>query len=197
VVLDTAQSDTHCLLNDKGLGVRPSGGRFLFDDLDYERDVPLFRLVRYTIHLASGKFSKRLLSPRHADFPSVSKVVRGRPSRYIYCSPGAKDRGVSPYMGVLKVDALDASKSQIWLPGPSEFCGEATFQPREGSEQEADGHVMTLCFNGDNGRSDLLVFDAQRVDLGPVASVPLDGIEVPGTGGDGAAGERDRKVIHR
>jgi carotenoid cleavage dioxygenase-like enzyme len=191
VVLDTVQADVHCLLNDKGLGLQPDADecRFIFDDLDYARDVPQFTLVRYTINLLTGKLSKRPLTSRHVDFPSVVNSVRGLKSRYIYCSSGATADGVSPYMGVLKVDALDASQSQIWLPGPGKFCGESLFQRRDGSTEEVDGYVITLCLHGRTGTSDFLVLDAQHLDRGPIARIPIAGVSVPGSGGDG-------EVIH-
>jgi all-trans-8'-apo-beta-carotenal 15,15'-oxygenase len=191
VVVDTVRSDVRCLLNDKGLGLQPdaSDARFIFDDLDYELDVPQFSLVRYTVNLLTKKFSKRPLTSRHVDFPSVANSVRGRKSRYTYCSTGGAAHGVSPYMGVLKVDALDASKSQIWLPEPGKFCGESLFQPRKGSTEEDDGYVIALCFDGRTGNSDLVVLNAQHVDQGPIVRILIAGVSVPGTGGDG-------EVIH-
>jgi carotenoid cleavage dioxygenase-like enzyme len=78
VVIDTVRSDVHCLLNDKGLGLQPdaSDARFIFDDVDYERDIPHFTLVRYTVNLLTKKFSKRPLTSRHVDFPSVASSVQ-------------------------------------------------------------------------------------------------------------------------
>lgn len=147
--------------------------RFILEDIDFESSVPRVTLTRYTVDVATGAFSKRPLSPRHVEFPSVAPSVRGRKHRYIYCAPGVKADGVSPQAGVLKVDAEDPAGSQVWLPEPHQFCGESIFQPRDGGTAEDDGYVLTLCFDGREGSSALLVLDAKHVDRGPVARVPI------------------------
>ena len=149
------------------------GNRFLIEDLDYERDVPRTDLVRYTVDLRRRTFSKRPLSTRHVEFPSVAAAVSGRPHRYVYSTPGPSAAGVSPQAGVLKTDTVDASRSQIWLPREYEFCGEVIFTPRPEPQSEDDGYLLTLCYNGREGTSTMLAFDARGVDAGPIARVPL------------------------
>ena len=83
--------------------------------------------------------------------------------------------------GVLKVDVDDPANSQIWLPPPHQFCGESIFTPRRPEKiaeefAEDDGYVLTLCFDGQSGTSELLVLDARHVDGGPIARVPLSDV---------------------
>jgi carotenoid cleavage dioxygenase-like enzyme len=167
---DRLVADDHALNPDPS---KAGQNRFILEDIDYETGVPRVTLTRYTVDVAARSFSKRPLSPRHVEFPSVAGSVRGKKHRYIYCSPGAKANTVSPQAGVLKVDAEDPAGSQVWLPEPHQFCGESIFQRREGGTVEDDGYLLTLCFDGKRGSSSLLVLDAQHVDRGPVARVPI------------------------
>ena len=168
------------------------GNRFVIEDIDYAEDVPRVTLMRYEVNLRSGAFSKRSLSPRHVEFPSVSRYVERRRHRYVYSTPGADVERVSPQAGVLKTDCDEPAHSQIWLPQPHEFCGEVLFAPRaagggegggggggggggDGGKQRAedDGYLLTLCFDGKAGTSSLLIFDARRVSDGPICRMPL------------------------
>lgn len=153
-----------------------TAGTFVHEDGDYEADTPRSSLTRYTVHLQSRTFKSELLSPRHVEFPSVAPRVAGAPHRYVYCTPGSAVDAVTPQRGVLKTDTVDPSCSQIWLP-PSEaqYCGEAIFTPRvgEGGVEEDDGYLLTLCFDGRDSTSSLLILDARDVAAGPVARMPL------------------------
>ena len=155
-----------------------TAGTFVHEDGDYEADTPRSSLTRYTVHLQSRTFTSEALSPRHVEFPSVAPRVAGSPHRYVYCTPGSAADAVTPQRGVLKTDTVDPRRSQIWLP-PSEaqYCGEVLFTPRAreggGAAEEDDGYLLTLCFDGRDGTSSLLILDARHVAAGPVASVPL------------------------
>ena len=158
--------------------------RFLLEEHDYEGETPRATLVRYTVHLESGQVTKSALSPRHVEFPSVAPAVAGARHRYIYSTPGASVDVVTPQRGVLKTDTLDASRSQMWMPPtPYEYCGEAIFTPRARGRSEDDGYLLTLCFDGRDGTSSLLVLDALDVAAGPIARVAVsdatDASELP------------------
>jgi carotenoid cleavage dioxygenase-like enzyme len=157
-------------------------GRFILEDIEYEKDVPRTELVRYVVDVGAKTYTRRRLSPRHVEFPSVAPSVRSKEHRFVYTTPGGSPTAVTPQCGVLKTDVADPSKSQIWLPPtPHEFCGEAIFTPRSDASAEDDGYLLTLCFNGRDGTSSLLVLDAQDVAKGPIATIPVSepGTELP------------------
>ena len=165
-----------------------TAGTFVHEELDYEAETPRSSLTRYTVHLRSRTFQSEALSPRHVEFPSVAPRVAGSPHRYVYCTPGSAADAVTPERGVLKTDTVDPSQSQIWLPpSESQYCGEAIFSPRAGGVEEDDGYLLTLCFDGRDSTSSLLVLDARDVVAGPVASVPLsDGLDASELSADAA-----------
>jgi carotenoid cleavage dioxygenase-like enzyme len=161
------------------------------------QDVPRVTLMRYRVDLRGGSFRTEVLSPRHVEFPSVAPAVEGKRHRYVYTTPGPSLDEVSPQAGVLKTDCDQPSESQIWLPEPHQYCGEVLFTPRAASEvvpstplAEDDGYLLTLCFDGRLGTSDLLVFNAQKVDDGPICRLPVsdpnesleDGAQIAGPG---------------
>lgn len=122
----------------------------------------------------------RALSPQRVyttllDYYTTTTLFRprARPPTQVYTTPGGSAAAVSPQAGVLKTDVEDVSRSQIWLPEPHQFCGEVLFTPRPAGSAEDDGYLLTLCFDGKEGTSSLLVLDAAHVDRGPIARVPL------------------------
>ena len=114
------------------------------------------------------------------EYPSVAPSVSGLRHRFVYTTAGSNAEGVTPVASVLKTDTEDASKSQIWLARPFEYCGEVSFTPRAGSTAEDDGYLLTICYDGRAGTSALLVLDARRVADGPIARVPLSLAEEEG-----------------
>ena len=161
-------------------GHKGDADRNFFEDVDFERDAPRTDLVRYTLDLKSRSYARRALSTRHLEYPSVAPSVSGRRHRFVYTTAGSNAEGVTPVASVLKTDTEDASKSQIWLARPFEYCGEVSFTPRAGSTAEDDGYLLTICYDGRAGTSALLVLDARRVADGPIARVPISLAEEEG-----------------
>ena len=167
-------------LEGRARGHKGDADRNFFEDVDFERDAPRTDLVRYTLDLKSRSYARRALSTRHLEYPSVAPSVSGLRHRFVYTTAGSNAEGVTPVASVLKTDTEDASKSQIWLARPFEYCGEVSFTPRAGSTAEDDGYLLTICYNGRAGTSALLVLDARRVADGPIARVPLSLAEEEG-----------------
>ena len=161
-------------------GHKGDADRNFFEDVDFERDAPRTDLVRYTLDLKSRSYARRALSTRHLEYPSVAPSVSGLRHRFVYTTAGSNAEGVTPVASVLKTDTEDASKSQIWLARPFEYCGEVSFTPRAGSTAEDDGYLLTICYDGRAETSALLVLDARRVADGPIARVPLSLAEEEG-----------------
>ncbi|KAL1496018.1 hypothetical protein AB1Y20_014651 [Prymnesium parvum] len=177
VTIDTVRT-TKLNLGDSGdYAEREDRNTFLMEEMDFALDVPRTDLERYTFNLREKTYTRKPLSTRHLEFPTVAPSVSTRKHRYVYCTAGGSAAGVSPHSGVLKVDTADASRSRIWLPPTGhQFCGEVTFTPRQtggAAAREDDGYLLTLCFDGRDGTSELLVFDAERVESGPIARVPV------------------------
>jgi all-trans-8'-apo-beta-carotenal 15,15'-oxygenase len=69
---------------------------------------------------------------------------------------------------------------QIWIPEPFEFCGEPIFVPRMDIDhsdvvnEEQNGYLISLLFNGKTKTSDIAIFLAdQQLSRGPIARIKL------------------------
>nr|AMR99691.1 9-cis-epoxycarotenoid dioxygenase [Scrippsiella trochoidea] len=171
VIIDMVRVDT-LMLGDGSSSSEP-----LWATADFQT-IPKSLLWRYEVSPA-GQWSRRQLSDRPLDFPSIAPRLSGRRHRFAYCAAVASTARAGPAQGLAKIDAEEGSASETWMPEPHQFLGESLFVPRCTPDAEAakedDGYVVGLLFDGRARRSELLVFDAQSVATGPICRVPLRG----------------------
>ncbi|CAE8606821.1 unnamed protein product, partial [Polarella glacialis] len=120
---------------------------------------------------ATGAWTKRQLHDQHVDFPSINRSISGKPYRYTYCATSPIKGRSGPLQGLVKVDVSGEREPEVWLPQPQEFLGEASFCPRAGSGPESaedDGYIVSFLLDGRSQRSDIVVFDAQKIADGPI-----------------------------
>jgi carotenoid cleavage dioxygenase len=94
--------------------------------------------------------------------------------RYGYLSCGYTDtkrggRGT----GVVRFD-LQSRTSQFWRAPAGMALSEICHAPKNRTAAEGVGYVMAVAtYAAENGRADLVILDAERVEAGPVATVKL------------------------
>jgi carotenoid cleavage dioxygenase len=65
-------------------------------------------------------------------------------------------------------------KASLWDLGPNNSLAEIVFAPKNANAREGEGYVMGLVTrNDENGRSDLVILDAEHIEDGPVAVAKL------------------------
>ena len=147
--------------------------------------MPRTRLVRHIIDLKSQEVVERSvvagcenLSMEH---PTINCSYTGSSKcRYIYMVVGNEvEKGLSsPPSGWAKVD-LRTGETQRFFAGSRAFTDEPHFVPRrgggswspgepQGEGDEDDGWVLAMLFDAQRGQSCLCVFDAARIDQGPL-----------------------------
>jgi len=104
------------------------------------------------------------------EFCKSNESMGGRKTRYTY-NMLMTDRLVASD-GLVKYDNL-TGKREIYRYGEGRFGSESPFAPRVGSTGEDDGYVLTYVTDVAADQSECLVFDAQRITDGPVATVIL------------------------
>lgn len=132
----------------------------IWETLNYEKDVPYSKLVRYvwscnlslyywfyavkclwlafgryTLHqdqvnTNSWKYSAKELHPQYVDFPIVNPTRVGKKNRYIFTSCGSEDNMPSPVKGIMKID-VDENKSWQWFGDSDEFISEPAFAVKQ------------------------------------------------------------------
>jgi len=187
VVFDVVKS------NDLFLGDTSDSPQPIWKTINYERDVAFSKLHRYTLTpvdsaASSYTFTERELSSTQVEFPSVNPRVSCRPHRFIYASCGSDELRSTPVQGLVKLDTVKGVEEK-WMPEAHEFLGESIFVERKGvssgstastatEREEDDGYVISFLFNGRDMKTDLVVFDAQKVKDGPISRLQLP-VKVP------------------
>ena len=99
--------------------------------------------------------------------------------RYIYALAGSDATRSTPQQGLLKIDTFTQSETS-WMPEKYEFLSEPIFITRHQPSPTAtttiaedDGYIATYLSNGRDMKSELLLFDASRIQQGPVHRIPL------------------------
>ncbi|NUN64539.1 Apocarotenoid-15,15'-oxygenase [Pseudanabaena biceps] len=144
-----------------------------FRDVDFS-EIPCGHLYRFTINPKLGTVTRRLVLERSCEFPVVAPRCVGQKHRYTYLATIAKESEPAPFQAIAKVD-LETGKHEIHNFAPRGFVGEPIFVPRDrrADSAEDDGWVLTLVFDGERNRSDLVVLDAQNIAGKPVAILHL------------------------
>lgn len=143
----------------------PPGQTFLSVDT---RSFPPGQLWRYTIDTRTGQVERVMLQERNGDFPTLNPAYVGRPYRYVYLVAAPADQPRSFAQTILKLD-LETGATEDWSAEPYGFPGEALFVPRSGTNAEDDGWLLSLVYDSNHHRTDLVILDAQRLAQGPVA----------------------------
>ena len=60
--------------------------------------------------------------------------------------------------------------AQTWWSGPTTTIQEPCFIPKPGSQREGEGYLVTVVNRLAESLSDFLIFDAERLEAGPIAT---------------------------
>lgn len=152
------------------------GQRVTLDTARYEelwREDPnrfeVARLHRYEIDLAEGAVHEEPLDDLPIEFPRVKEDLCGLRHRIGYAVWGPADTGSE---GLVRYD-LQTGAREIYDGRGRHVPSEAVFVPTDGDAPEEEGWLLSFEFDRARLRSDLSVFDATRIERGPVARVEL------------------------
>ena len=126
-----------------------------------------------------GGFSERRLSEVPGELPLINSRFVGRDYQYAYIAmidPTRRMHKAGPLQMVSntigKFNVRDGSV-QVYY-GDDETCfQEGAFVPFAQATAEDDGYYINVADRHEQNRSDLLVFDARRIDQGPLVTVKL------------------------
>ena len=154
-----------------------------YHDTDFAA-LPPGQLWRFRLNLQTGAVTRELVEPRCCEFPYVHPAKAGQPHRFVYMAAGHEATGNAPLQAILKLD-LETRSRQIWSAAPHGYVSEPIFVPRSpqayrdglpNSElvgAEDDGWLLTLVFDAEQERSDVVILDAANLEQGPIARLHL------------------------
>ena len=152
----------------------------LFPGEDGRYDLPwiekgMAKLVRWTFDLSSSceSYNEEVLCYIEGEFPRIDERFTGKKYTYGFyvARVGRYYKGCS-FDTLVKVN-VDTGKVQTWASAEDIGLMEPIFVPRAEDSDEADGWIIILGYNRARGASDILVFDANEIEVGPIASVEL------------------------
>jgi all-trans-8'-apo-beta-carotenal 15,15'-oxygenase len=142
-----------------------------FREVDFDLLAP-GQLWRFTLNLNEQTVARRLLEQRCCEFPYVHPNHAGRPYRYLFMGAAHKPTGNAPLQAILRLD-VTTGEHQLWSAAPHGYVSEPTFVPRPNATEEDDGWVLTLVYDANRHRSDVVILDGRDLNQGPVARLHL------------------------
>jgi len=142
------------------------------------------QIVRWCFDLASSSDqpTSTVIADLAGEFPHVDERYVGRPYRHAFMQStdptkpyNAEKAG--PIMGFffntfVHLDMQTGKTKSYWV-GDTSSTQEPIFVPKSATAAEGEGYVMGVVNRRAEHRSDLLIFDAQRIDEGPIATVKI------------------------
>jgi carotenoid cleavage dioxygenase len=138
------------------------------------------RLTRWSMDMESNddSFQQERLIELVGEFPRIDDRYATQAYRHGYLLVSDPEKPAEfgragLFMNTLAHVDLATGKQQTWWCGPVSSLQEPCFIPKSKDAAEGEGYLVALANRLKEVRSDLLVFEAQRLDEGPIATVRL------------------------
>lgn len=128
------------------------------------------RLERWELDPVDRRASITVIDDTANEFPRHRGSLSTQPYRFGYCAAPSFEHGVG--WPTIKHD-LTTGERTVFDHGPGRAAGEPVFVPRVDGTAEDDGWLMTFVHDLDREAAEFVVMDAQDLERGYVAQVPL------------------------
>jgi carotenoid cleavage dioxygenase len=132
------------------------------------------RLVRWTFDLNSNSdaIKEEPLDDLDGEFPRVDPRVETRQHRHGWYAADPTSAKTIKQSAIAHLD-LQTGKRQVYELTGGDMTSEPVFTPRSDDAPEGDGWVTAVVYRAGEDRSDLLVFEAQDIAKGPIATAKM------------------------
>jgi all-trans-8'-apo-beta-carotenal 15,15'-oxygenase len=129
-------------------------------------------LTRLRVDLSTGKVDSRTFDTGTAnEFPVVNRALVGKRHRYAYIACDRADRVMGLQQQLAKVDFQTGAVVRHDF-GPNGYPGEPLFVATPGGAED-DGVIVTLVFDADRKRTDIVGLDARDLAAKPLFAARL------------------------
>lgn len=128
-------------------------------------------LYRYRLDLRTGKTHEQRLDDANTEFPLIAGHLVGREARYSYNVHISPEKTLL-FDGLVKYD-LRTGANERYDFGDGRWGSETPFAQRTGGTGEDDGYLVSFVQDEREGRSEVVILDAQDLAAGPVGRVIL------------------------
>jgi all-trans-8'-apo-beta-carotenal 15,15'-oxygenase len=165
-----------------------NGDTLIIDSICYEQFPTLdpaadFRVVdfanlpegqfwRFRVNLSAQTVEHDVLMDRCCEFPTLNPNCMGRPYQFVVMGTAHETSGNAPLQALTKLDLYSGTQT-TWSTAPHGFVGEPLFVPNLDHSAEDAGWILSLIYNAAHHRTDVVILDAQAIEQGPVACLPL------------------------
>jgi carotenoid cleavage dioxygenase len=142
-------------------------------------------MTRWTVDMSSSGDtfeSMTRLTEVSGEFPRIDERYATGPYRYGFLLsqdfsrplqlPSGKSATGMMINSLVRLDHQTGT-AQTWWSGPTTTIQEPCFVPKPGSSREGAGYLVTIVNRLAESLSDFLIFDAERLEAGPLATAKL------------------------
>ena len=128
-------------------------------------------LTRWILDIKSGKAQFTKLDERSIEFPRIHPDLVSKSNQFGYAL-ASSDTKQPDFKEIIKYDFINDT-SEVYKYGQGNFGAEPVFVAADGGVDEDEGYLLSLVYNLETDRSDLIILNAQELSLGPIATVHL------------------------
>lgn len=130
-------------------------------------------LHRWRFNLTTGETHEEALDDRNAEFPTIDSRQAGQGASHGYAMSIPTDTSRLRFDGVIKYDVKTGAARTEKKYGTHRYANEVAFGPRTNSNKDDDGYLVTFVFDEQEGRSEVVVWDAANLDTVCRLEVPV------------------------
>ena len=129
------------------------------------------QLTKWELNTKSGQAKSTRLDDRSVEFPRINPSLVGKSNQYAYAL--ASSNPIEPdFKEIVKYDFKNDT-SEVYEYGFGKFGAEPVFVAAEGAKSEDEGYLLSLVYNQETDKSDLIILNAKEPKSGPLATVHL------------------------
>ena len=128
-------------------------------------------LTRWTLNLSNGNAYEQQLDDQPAEFPRIHPNLNGQFNQFGY-SLGTGSQQKPDFGRIIKYD-FAKNINEVYELHEGEMGAEPVFIPSENQTSEDEGYLMTYVYDRATDKSNLMIFNAQDINLGPIAQIKL------------------------
>jgi carotenoid cleavage dioxygenase-like enzyme len=147
----------------------------LFPNPDGSRRVPVrARLVHWSIDLndSAARVIRTPVSDLVGEFPRIDERFAGLPYRHVWQTANVEMNEALQFDSLAHLD-LKSGRQSLRRFSSGDSVGEPVFVPRSATAPEGDGWILAVVHRAGEGRSDLLILNAQDIGGEPEAVLEL------------------------
>ena len=129
------------------------------------------QLTKWELNTKSGHAKSTSLDDRFVEFPRINPKLVGKLNQYAYALASSNLKEPD-FNEIVKYD-LKNDTSEVYGYGSGKFGAEPVFVPAEGAQSEDEGYLLSLVYNQETDKSDLIILNAKDPKSGPLATVHL------------------------